>query len=128
MTSHSVAFPSFWTTVRLLLVVSRKRAFGRLAHQRKVLQMRGVKGSATWSLAGFAFVFLVGIALNFGAAFDLLTAFSAGQRVQAAAEGNYVVADWFIPAASDLLNQLEQNPKRRAEINQTLTYAAVYSF
>ena len=83
--------------------------------------MRGGRASAVWSTLGFAFGVLLAIALNLAAAFDLLTAFSAGQRVQAAAERNYVVADWFIPAASDLLNQLKQNPKRRVEINQTLT-------
>jgi membrane protease YdiL (CAAX protease family) len=121
MTSQSVASPSFWTTVRLLLVASRRRAFGRLAHKSKLLQMRGAKGSATWSLFAFAFVLLLGIGLNLCAAVDLLTAFSAGQRIQAAAEHNYVVADWFIPSASDLLNQLKKNPSRRAEINQTLT-------
>ena len=47
--------------------------------------------------------------------------YTHAERVQAAAEGNYVVADWVIPTASDLLKQLKQNPSRQTQINQALT-------
>ena len=120
MTSRAAASPSFWTTVWLLLGVARRRAFGRMARQRMLLRRRGGTASVGWSRLGFGFVIVMAALVNGVAAVDLMSTFSAGQRVQAAAEGTYVVGDWFIPAVNDLLNQAKQNPSRRAEINRAL--------
>jgi membrane protease YdiL (CAAX protease family) len=120
MTNHAAASPSFWTTVRLLLAVSRKRAFGRLARQRALLSQRGAKGSVGWSRVGFAFVVVLAAALNLGAGCELLLTISAAERAQASAEGTIVVGDWFIAAVADLKKQAKQDPSRQAGINQAL--------
>jgi membrane protease YdiL (CAAX protease family) len=120
MTSYSVASPSFWTTVRLLLAVARRRAFGRLARQRALLGQRGGKGSAIWSRVGFAFVVALAAALHVGAGCELLLTISAGERTQASAEGTIVVGDWFLDAVADLKKQAKQDPSRQSAINQAL--------
>ena len=95
MTQGQAARPGFWTVVRLLLVVSRKRAVGRTMRQRELFRRRAGKKATRWS--GWGFIFGIALmALVNGLAAQLVSgAVSAGERIEAERHGRIVVDRWF---------------------------------
>jgi membrane protease YdiL (CAAX protease family) len=89
----------FWTTVRLLLGASRKRAAGRRKRQQELLQSRAGKPSTDWSVLGFAFGILLMAILNVIAAFVVRSAVDSGERLEAERRGKTVVSRTFLDAA-----------------------------
>jgi hypothetical protein len=98
MISERDGSPGFWTTVRVLLRISRKRAAGRRKRAQELLQNRTKGSSINWGGFGFAMAVLFMFILNGLAAVVLRTAVEAGQRVQLEREGKIVVSRWFLDA------------------------------
>jgi len=88
--------PSFWSTVWLLLGITRKRAVGRRKRQQELLSSRSGRSSTNWSGIGFAFAALVMAALNIAAAFVVSIAVASGERFEAERSGKIVVRRLFL--------------------------------
>ena len=99
MTTEHRAAPTFWSTVRLLLGVTRKRAAGRRKRQQELLQQRARQSSTDWSALGFAAAVVFMAVLNGGAAFVVRIAVDSGERIQAERQGKIVVSRDFLDAA-----------------------------
>jgi membrane protease YdiL (CAAX protease family) len=87
--------PGFWTTVGLLLGATRRRSHGRQRRQQELLQNRSKKSSMDWNALGIFLTTLMMIALNVVAAFVMLDAVGAGQRVEVERHGKIVVSEDF---------------------------------
>lgn len=85
----------FWSTVRLLLRVARKRADARRERQQELLQYRAKKNATDWGSLGFVFTVFLMLVVNVLAAFVLKTTFEAGQRVEVERQGKMVVSRSF---------------------------------
>ena len=91
--------PGFWTTLRLLLGVARKRAVGRRRRQRQLLRQRTGRSDTGWGGIGFLISILLTAALNLAAAYLVTGAVTAGERVAAERHGRIVVDTWFLQKA-----------------------------
>ena len=109
MSGARSAPPKFWTTVRLLLLTARRRAVGRRAYQMKLWRQRS--GRKAWSIyqGRWGLVLSIGfsIMIHSYAALLVTGVVSAGERIEAEADGYIVVDHWFIEAVHDLLPQTE---------------------
>jgi membrane protease YdiL (CAAX protease family) len=94
MTRPSSHPPKFWNTVRLLLASARKRAAGRKTRQRELFQHK--RATSGWSgvLGVFAALFMM--LLNAGAAWVVVSAVVAGERLHAERRGKVVVSRRFL--------------------------------
>lgn len=88
--------PGYWSTVRLLLGITRKRAAGRQKRQQELLRHRAGKKSINWGNLGFVLAMIMMGLLNMGAAFAVYMAVTSGERIQAESKGKIVVERWFL--------------------------------
>src|SRR5258708_29445376 len=95
MTSQIPSSPGFWTTVRLLLGATRKRAAGRRKRQQELLQNRG-KNAIDWGGLGLFLTVILMVVLNIGAAFAVRTDFTSGARNAAERQGRIAVSSRFL--------------------------------
>ncbi len=93
--------PGFWKTLLLLLAVARKRAVGRRRRQRQLLALRAGRSGIDWSRMGILVPIVLTAALNVAAAFLVMGAVTAGERVAAERQGRIVVDPWFLQKAHD---------------------------
>jgi membrane protease YdiL (CAAX protease family) len=84
MTPELVKPPGFWTTVRLLLAVARKRAVGRRRRQQQLLN----QGGGSWNTVVYLLFILMAIGLHVLAAFDVDIAVTTAERIEKAAHGS----------------------------------------
>ena len=98
--------PSFWDTVRLLLKATRSRSEGRRKRQQELLHQRG---GTDWGGFGYTLAILFMGVLNVGAAFVVLGAVEAAQRISAERQGKIVVSHSFIEVVEQAkrLSQVE---------------------
>src|SRR5882672_2897806 len=101
---------SFWTTVRLLLRVTRARSAGRRRRQQELLQQRSGGNATDWGGLGFALGVLVMAAVNVMAAFAVRSAVNAGERAAAERQGKIVVSYFFLESAKTKLQALQDSP------------------
>ena len=112
---RSAKSPAFWTTVRILLSMARKRARGRFRRQQQILNQRGADAAkhakaaipgkpgyqkvfgVSVNVLGFAFAIAVLFmsVLNIVAACMVMSAVSSGARVAVENTGKIVVDKWF---------------------------------
>jgi membrane protease YdiL (CAAX protease family) len=97
--------PTFWTTVRLLLGITRTRAAGRRRRQQDLLSQRSGGKSTNWSGLGFTMAVLFMAFLNGGAAFVVRIAVDSGERIQAERRGKIVVSRDFL----EMVESAEKN-------------------
>jgi membrane protease YdiL (CAAX protease family) len=113
----------FWKTVWLLLKASRRRSEGRRGRQRELLNNRSGNSATNWgSLATIIGVVVMAV-LHGAAAFAVISAVEAGQRVEIEREGRMVVDSWFAsavalseaePASGDRGAAADENYRREA--------------
>jgi membrane protease YdiL (CAAX protease family) len=106
MTSATCNPPGFWTTVRLLLGATRRRAAGRQKRQQELLRHRAGKNSINWGNLGYALAIIFMAGLNMGAAFVVYLSVTSGERIEAERGGKMVVDRWFV-------NSVKAAEKRR---------------
>jgi len=95
MKSELPSPPSFWTTVRLLLGVTRTRAASRRTRQQQLLSQRSAGKATDWGGLGFSMAVLFMAFLNGGAAFVVRIAVDSGERIQAEQLGKIIVSRGF---------------------------------
>ena len=105
MKGDACSGPGFWSSVRLLLGVARKRAVGRRKRQQELLRQRAGKASTDWGGFGFFLAVCAMAALNVVAAFAVSTAVTGGERLEAEHGGKIVVDRWFINAVEGRKNE-----------------------
>src|SRR6266700_2210652 len=115
---------SFWTTVRLLLRVTRARAAGRRRRQQELLQQRSGRNATDWGGLGFALGVLVMAAVNVMAAFAVRNAVNSGERAAAERQGKIVVSRQFLEAATVMVNGLKDSPTAHEGAISQLNYSA----
>ncbi|MCU1303466.1 MAG: family intrarane metalloprotease [Candidatus Sulfotelmatobacter sp.] len=96
MTTALQSRPNFWSTVRLLLGVARKRSTGRRKRQRELLHNRAGQDSTDWGGTSFVLGVLFMMALNIGAAFVVQIAVECGERIEAERRGKIIVSGYFL--------------------------------
>jgi membrane protease YdiL (CAAX protease family) len=84
--------PGFWSTVRLLLGIARKRAVARRKRQRELLHERSGKNATDWGGLGFVIATLVMALLNVGAAFVVRIAVESAEHLEAEHQGKSVIS------------------------------------
>jgi membrane protease YdiL (CAAX protease family) len=96
--------PTFWQTVRILLVSARRRATGRQRRQQELLNSRAKKSTTNWSFLGVLFGVLFMAAVHIMAAFAISLAIEAAQRAapDPANRGKIVVSQGFLDSVQHL--------------------------
>lgn len=94
--------PSFWNTVRLLLVAARMRAMGRRERRQEILNKKAGKPAgrrtSSWGWIGTVVsVFFLSLVHGM-AALSLYFVISAAERIDAEHQGKIAVSSWFLEA------------------------------
>jgi len=100
MTNELPSQPGFWSTVSLLLGVSRTRAAGRRRRQQDLLGQRSGGRATDWSGLGYSMAVLFMAGLNVGAAFVVSLAVHSGERILAERRGKIIVSASFLEGVS----------------------------
>jgi len=103
MIGASVNYPSFWSTLWLLLGAARKRAAGRRKRQQVLLSNRAGKNATNWSGAGFFFTVVLMLIINGLAAYVVTVVVESGQRLEAEHRGVIVVSGRFLHSAESAI-------------------------
>lgn len=98
----------FWKTAWLLLKASRRRSEGRHRRQRELLDNRSGGSAIDWGSLAKVVGVLVMAFLQGAAAFAVIAAVDAGQRVEIERQGKMVVDRWFVSdvQANEALSKL----------------------
>jgi membrane protease YdiL (CAAX protease family) len=97
-----VRSPGFWRTLRLLLGAARRRAVGRSRRQKELLHHRSGKSTDTLGLLGLLGVTAFMALINGLAAYAVISAISAGQRMEAERQGKIVVSEYFLESLREI--------------------------
>ncbi|HWZ45137.1 MAG TPA: CPBP family intramembrane glutamic endopeptidase [Candidatus Saccharimonadales bacterium] len=115
--------PGFWSTVRLLLGATRKRAAGRQRRQQELLRHRAGKNSPDWGGLGVALAILMMAVINIFAAFAVRMAVTAGERNIAERQGKILVSPEFLDAVNRAVTA-SQDPSTTADSTLALDYSS----
>src|SRR5262245_22470093 len=94
--------PGFWRTLRLLLGAARRRAVGRSRRQKELLHHRSGKSTDTLGLLGLLGVTAFMALINGLAAYAVISAIWAGQRMEAERQGKIVVSEYFLESLREI--------------------------
>jgi membrane protease YdiL (CAAX protease family) len=129
MSSARATPPGFWTTVGLLLAISRKRALGRARRQRQLFRMRSYLQGNDWQPLIIVLSILFMAVANILAALLVQGAVTSGERVEIERQGKVVVDEWFAAKSREAQARAGTSPSALQEIDRSLRpYYSIEAF